>query len=118
MLYDNRRYAYQQWTLEHLSDNAGDLTGYYVHSVRNAEMNMETGGFQVKVGGTVSVYPVTKAENQRWTFEYAGDGYYRIRNYQSGLVSRSNRRKHGEQCCRDAVCRRYGGSSVVEIPAR
>lgn len=85
VLYDNRRYAYQQWTLEHLSDNAGDLTGYYVHSVRNAEMNMETGGFQVKVGGTVSVYPVTKAENQRWTFEYAGDGYYRIRNYQSGL---------------------------------
>ena len=85
VLFDNKRYAYQQWTLEKLSDNAGDLTGYYVHSVRNAEMNMETGGFQVKVGGTVSVYPVTKMENQRWAFEYAGDGYYRIRNYQSGL---------------------------------
>jgi len=28
---------------------------------------------------------VTIMENQRWTFEYAGDGYYRIRNYQSGL---------------------------------
>lgn len=83
--YDNRNGAYQQWTLEALKDNGGDLTGYYLHSVRNANMNMETGGFQVAVGGTVSVYPVTNGENQRWTFEYAGDGYYRIRNYQSGL---------------------------------
>ena len=83
--YDNQSYPYQQWTLEPLRDNGGDLTGYYIHSVRTANMNMETGGFQVKVGGTVSVYPVTKAENQRWTFEYAGDGYYKIRNYQSGL---------------------------------
>ena len=81
----NRSGQYQQWTLEALKDNNGDMTGYYVHSVRNANMNMETGGFQVEVGGTVSVYPVTNGENQRWTFEYAGDGYYRIRNYQSGL---------------------------------
>ena len=83
--YDNKNYAFQKWTLEALKDNGGDLTGFYVHSVRNANMNLETGGFQVNVGGTVSVYPVTQLENQRWTFEYAGDGYYRIRNYQSGL---------------------------------
>ena len=83
--YENKNYAYQKWTLEALKDNGGDLTGFYVHSVRNMSMNLETGGFQVNVGGTVSVYPVTKLENQRWTFEYAGDGYYRIRNYQSGL---------------------------------
>ena len=83
--YLNRGYNYQQWSLEALTDNGGDLTGYYVHSLRNLNMNMETGGFQVKEGATVSVYPKTKAENQRWTFEYAGDGYYKIRNYQSGL---------------------------------
>ena len=82
---DNRNGQYQQWTLEALQDNNGDLTGFYVHSVRNANMNMETGGFQVEVGGTVSVYPANNGENQRWTFEYVGDGYYRIRNYQSGL---------------------------------
>lgn len=68
-----------------LKDNGGDLTGFYIHSLRNANMNLETAGFQVKPGATVSVYPVTKAENQRWTFEYASDGYYKIRNYQSGL---------------------------------
>lgn len=83
--YDNKNYSYQKWTLEALKGNGGDQTGFYVHSLRNANMNMETGGFQVCIGGTVSVYPVTNAENQRWTFEYAGDGYYRIRNYQSGL---------------------------------
>ena len=82
---ENRSLAYQQWTLEALYDNGGDQTGYYIHSVRKPNMNMETGGFQVNVGGTVSVYPDTKLENQRWTFEYVGDGYYRIRNYQSGL---------------------------------
>lgn len=83
--YANRNYNYQQWTLEALKDNNGDLTGFYIHSLRNANMNMETGGFQVKEGATVSVYPITHGENQRWTFEYAGDGYYKIRNYQSGL---------------------------------
>ena len=83
--YEDKDYAYQQWTLEALKDNGGDLTGFYIHSLRNANMNLETAGFQVKPGATVSVYPVTKAENQRWTFEYASDGYYKIRNYQSGL---------------------------------
>ena len=83
--YEDKGYAYQQWTLEALKDNGGDLTGFYIHSLRNANMNLETAGFQVKPGATVSVYPVTKAENQRWTFEYASDGYYKIRNYQSGL---------------------------------
>ena len=83
--YEDKDYAYQQWTLEALKDNGGDLTAFYIHSQRNANMNLETAGFQVKPGATVSVYPVTKAENQRWTFEYASDGYYKIRNYQSGL---------------------------------
>lgn len=83
--YDNKGEKYQQWTLEALKDNNGDLTGYYVHSLKDANMNMETGGFQVKAGGTVSIWPVTEVENQRWDFEYAGDGYYKIRNYQSGL---------------------------------
>ena len=90
VLYDNKGYTYQQWSLEQLKDNAGDLTGFYVHSVRKGGMNMETGGFQVRVGGTVSVYPITNLENQRWTFEYAGDGYYKIRNYQSGLYLEAN----------------------------
>ncbi|MBP3567277.1 MAG: RICIN domain-containing protein [Paraprevotella sp.] len=83
--YTERNYNYQQWTLEALTDNGGDLSGYYIHSLRSAFMNIETGGFQVKEGATVSVYTTTKGENQRWAFEYAGDGYYKIRNYQSGL---------------------------------
>lgn len=90
----NKGEPYQQWTLEALRDNGGDLRGYYVHSLRNANMNMETGGFQVKVGGTVSVWPVTKLENQRWDFVYAGDGYYKIRNYQSGLYLEVNNKSN------------------------
>jgi hypothetical protein len=39
----NKGEPYQQWTLEALRDNGGDLRGYYVHSLRNANMNMETG---------------------------------------------------------------------------
>jgi hypothetical protein len=92
----NKDKPYQQWTLEALRDNGGDLRGYYVHSLRNANMNMETGGFQVKVGGTVSVWPVTKLENQRWDFVYAGDGYYRIRNYQSGLYLEVNNKSNND----------------------
>lgn len=82
---DEKDYPYQQWILEALNGNGGDQTGYYIHSLRTPNMNMETGGFQVHPGGTVSVYTSTKGENQRWTFEYVGDGYYKIRNYQSGL---------------------------------
>lgn len=79
---------YQQWTIKALpSTVGGDFYGFYISSKRNGKMRMETGGFQVDPGNntTVNVYPETVQDNQKWVFEYAGNGCYRMRNFQSGL---------------------------------
>ncbi len=78
----------QQWNLA-LSDprTGGDYSFYDITSVQNTRNRMNLQDFSTADGANIMVYSqnATPTSNEQWYLQYAGDGYYYIRNRESAL---------------------------------
>ena len=78
----------QQWNIGPISDRiGGDFSFYNIESVSNAKLHINVRDFSTKTNATILAYDqnATPSSNEQWYFEYAGDGYYYIRNRESAL---------------------------------
>jgi len=75
--------TYQEFDIEPYT-GAGDQS-YYSFNIASDGMALDLYNFSYSVGGTIDQWPVTGGANQQWFFEYAGSGFFRIRNRWSGL---------------------------------
>ena len=78
--------AKQQWIVQPAgSDVDGDYSFYIIKSVNDGKF-MDVLNFSTASGGNIiSFGSGTPSTNQQWYLEYAGDGYYYIRNRESAL---------------------------------
>ena len=78
--------AKQQWEVRPAgSDVDGDYSFYIIKSVNDGKF-MDVLNFSTTSGGNIISYGSgTPSTNQQWYLEYAGDGYYYIRNRESAL---------------------------------
>ena len=77
----------QQWTVKPATNRTGgDLSFYDIESVENANIRLNVRDFSKSGGAAVIAYTQDNpTSNEQWYFEYAGDGYYFIRNRESAL---------------------------------
>ena len=86
--YINNSSYYDEWIL----DTAGAVAGIDEESAYNIEISHSGHALDVTGAGTangtlINQYPVTPGYQwQRWTFEYCGDGVYKIRDMHSGKL--------------------------------
>ena len=85
----------QKWEVYPAGSNVdGDYSFYIIKSVNDGKF-MDVLNFSMQSGGNViSFGSGTPSSNQQWYLEYAGDGYYYIRNRESALylsLSSSNK---------------------------
>ncbi len=78
--------ANQQWVVAPVGSSVdGDYSFYNIKSVKDGKF-MDVLNFSTQSGGDViSFGSGTPSTNQQWYLEYAGDGYYYIRNRESAL---------------------------------
>ena len=76
----------QQWVVSPVGNTVnGDYSFYDIRSV-NDQKHLDVLNYSTKDGGNIIAYPNTVAsDNQQWYLQYAGDGYYYIRNRESAL---------------------------------
>lgn len=78
--------AKQQWEVQPAGSSVdGDYSFYIIKSVSDGKF-MDVLNFSTSSGGNIISYGSgTPTTNQQWYLEYAGDGYYYIRNRESAL---------------------------------
>ena len=76
----------QQWEVHPVGNSVdGDYSFHDIKSVRDGK-HMDVLNFSTKSGANVISFGTgTPSTNQQWYLEYAGDGYYFIRNRESAL---------------------------------
>lgn len=76
----------QQWVVSPVGSTVnGDYSFYDIRSV-NDQKHLDVLNYSTKDGSNIIAYPNTVAsDNQQWYLQYAGDGYYFIRNRESAL---------------------------------
>jgi len=76
----------QQWTVKPVGSTVdGDYSFYDIKSVRD-EKHLDVLNYSTQDGANIIAYGNTvPSSNQQWYLEYAGDGYYFIRNRESAL---------------------------------
>jgi hypothetical protein len=75
--------SYQQWDISPFASANGDQSYYSIfaaHSGKAADVN----NFSYVDGGNVQQWDDLAGANQKWFFEYAGNGYFYIRSRWSG----------------------------------
>ena len=80
--------ATQQWTIAPATTRTGgDLSFYDIESVSNAKTRINVKDFSVNNGAELLAYSENEvpSSNEQWYLQYAGDGYYFIRNRESSL---------------------------------
>lgn len=78
--------AKQQWIVQPAGSSVdGDYSFYIIKSANDGKF-MDVLNFSTTSGGNIISYGTgTPSSNQQWYLEYAGDGYYYIRNRESAL---------------------------------
>jgi hypothetical protein len=81
----------QQWIVKPsvASDKAiGDFSFYDIESVSKANLHINVRDFSTADGATLLAYSVNAVptSNEQWYLQYAGNGYYYIRNRESSLL--------------------------------
>ena len=82
----------QQWTLRPCTSATtfGDISFIDIESVNNAKTRINVRDFSTKSGAELLAYSQDQAtSNEQWYLQYAGDGYYYIRNRESALYMTS-----------------------------
>jgi hypothetical protein len=78
--------AKQQWVVKPAtSRTGGDLSFYDIESVDNEKVRMNVKDFATTQGDVIAYTQDLPSTNEQWYLEYAGDGYYYIRNRESAL---------------------------------
>ncbi len=78
----------QQWYVKPINPRiGGDYSFYDIRSVTNGKTCMDVENFSMVNNGKVIAYTPTEnpSTNQQWYLQYAGNGYYYIRNRESAL---------------------------------
>ena len=78
--------AKQQWTVKPATNRTGgDLSFYDIESVDNAKVHMNVKDYALVKGDIIAYTQDKPSSNEQWYLEYVGDGYYYVRNRESGL---------------------------------
>jgi len=78
----------QQWNVARVSPRiGGDYSFYELSSASNAQMRMNLQDFSTSDGANIMAYGknTNPDVNEQWYLEYAGNGYYYLRNRESAL---------------------------------
>jgi hypothetical protein len=75
-----KAYTYQQWNIAPVDSRIGGDYSYYSIVSVNSGKYAENPNFSLTSGNTMTQYEETKSGNQHWILEYAGDGWFYIRN--------------------------------------
>ena len=81
----------QKWTIKPCSPRTGgDYSFYDIESVTNANLRINVRNFSTADNAQLIAYEQAgPTSNEQWYLEYAGDGYYYIRNRESALYMAS-----------------------------
>ena len=77
----------QQWTIKPVTNRSGgDLSFFDIESVNNANIRLNVKNYATGNGEIIAwKQDDGPTSNEQWYFEYAGDGWYFIRNRESAL---------------------------------
>ena len=78
----------QQWKVKRIDSRiGGDYSFYDIEQVKNAHMHINVQNFSTLDGAKVIPYTAntTPDSNEQWYFQYAGDGFFYIRNRETSL---------------------------------
>lgn len=76
----------QQWTVKPCSPRVGgDYSFYDIESVDNPNIRMNVKNYSKSTADIIAYTQNKPSSNEQWYLEYAGDGYYYIRNRESAL---------------------------------
>ena len=76
----------QQWTVKPATNRTGgDLSFYDIESVSNAKVHINVKDYALTQGDVIGYTQDNPTSNEQWYLEYAGNGYYYVRNRESGL---------------------------------
>ena len=78
--------AKQQWTVKPATNRTGgDLSFYDIESVSNANIRLNVKNYALTKGDIIAWTQDAPSSNEQWYLEYVGNGYYYVRNRESGL---------------------------------
>jgi hypothetical protein len=83
--YNNTGKAYQQWAVTPVKSTIGGDFSYFTFIAQHNKMALDMLNFSLKSGTGAISYTEADGVNQQWYLEYAGDGYFYIRNRNSSL---------------------------------
>lgn len=76
----------QQWTVKPCNPRVGgDYSFYDIESVDNAKVRLNVRDFSKAQADIIAWTQDSPSSNEQWYLEYAGDGYYYVRNRESAL---------------------------------
>ena len=78
----------QQWKVKRIDPRiGGDYSFYDIEQVKNTHLHINVKDFSTLDGAKVIPYTAntTPDSNEQWYFEYAGDGFYYMRNRETSL---------------------------------
>jgi hypothetical protein len=80
----------QQWTIRPATKRTGgDLSFYDIESVNNANIRINVKDYSLTTADLIAWTQDKPTSNEQWYLEYAGDGYYYLRNRESALYMAS-----------------------------
>jgi len=77
--------ATQQWNVNRVDPKIGDDNSYYQILSASTNQTLDVLNYSMDDKASVILYSNSKSVNQQWYLEYAGDGWFRIRNRHSSL---------------------------------
>lgn len=86
--YKNSTADNQQWSVHRCNPRiGGDFSFYDIELATNSQLRMNVLNFSTEDGANVMPWSqnATPSSNEQWYLEYAGDGYYYVRNRESAL---------------------------------
>jgi len=82
----NKGGNYQIWDIQPVSSRIGGDFSYYTICLSSTGVALDVLNYSMASGGNVIVYKGSNySSNEQWYLEYAGDGFYYIRNRESNL---------------------------------
>ena len=88
----------QQWNVKRIDSRiGGDYSFFDIEQVKNEHLHINVENFSTLDGAKVIPYMnnTTPDSNEQWYFEYAGDGFFYIRNRETALYLTTNSNKIG-----------------------
>ena len=81
----NKGGVYQIWDVQPVDSRIGGDFSYYTITIPSSGCTLDVLNFSMFSGANVIIYKGSFGSNEQWYLEYAGDGFYYIRNRESNL---------------------------------